>query len=192
MKIDYKICIVACVFCLILGGLIVQSFFKPETHTVTAGGLKFTEYLRDMLKPKFPYSFFFKGKDGRIDTFVVQKHTPISEIPIQECSGTFNIPFIVNDKPDSTWFGTWYVSYQGIGDSISINIPEKEVTLKTYKKFLTFHKSLAVSMDIHKRMSSEFRLGITFGFSRKLTIYGGLSYNSDNEFSPAVGLLIEF
>lgn len=190
MKIDYKICIAIGVVCLIVGFFINQSFSKPETHTVTAGGLKFTEHLRDMFKPKFPHLFFFKGEDGKTDSFTIYEDTPIGEIPIQERSGTFNIPFIVNDKPDSTWFGSYFLSYQGIGDSISINIPEKEVTLKTYKKFIKFHKSLAVSINQQYCISSELRLGLTFG--DKLTLFGGLSYDSNRELNPTVGLLVEF
>lgn len=191
MKFDWKYCLAFGVFCLILGGLIVQRFSKPEIHTVRIGGLSFTDYLKAKDQPRFPHYIFTKGEDGRIDTVIMQKHTPISEFPIQEYSKAFGIPIYVNGKPDPT-HGSIFFTYQGIVDSVNIEIASKDITLKTYRKFLTFHKSLAVEIDIHKRMSSEFRLGITFGFSRKLTIYGGLSYNSDNEFSPAVGLLIEF
>ena len=190
MKFDWKYVLAFGVFCLILGGLIVQRFSKPEIHTVRIGGMTFTDYLRDMLKPKFPHLFFFKGKDGETDSFIVYEHTPVGEIPIQTKRGTFNIPFVVNDKSDSTWFGTWFVSYQGIGDSISINIPRKNVVLKTHKKFITFHKSLAVSFNVEKCIKSEFRLGLTFG--ERLTLYGSLSYDSDRVLNPTVGLLIEF
>lgn len=189
MKIDYKICIVACVFCLIIGGLIVQSFSKPEIHAVRIGGLSFTDYLKAKDQPRFPHYIFTKGKDGRIDTFTVQKHTPINELPIQEYSRAFGIPIYVNGKPDPT-HGSIYFTYQGIVDSVNIEIASKDIILKTYKKFIIFHKSLAISINIEKCIKSEFRLGITFG--GKLTLFGGLSYDSDRVLNPTVGLMVEF
>ena len=191
MKFDWKYVLAFGVFCLILGGLIVQTFSKPEIHTVRIGGLSFTDYLKDKDQPRFPHYIFTKGEDGRVDTVIMQKHTPISEFPIQEYSRAFGIPIYVNGKPDPT-HGSIFFTYQGIVDSVNIEIASKDITLKTYKKFITFHKSLAVSFNVEKCIKSEFRLGATFGFSRKLTIYGSLSYDSDRVLNPTVGLLIEF
>ncbi len=130
---------------------------------------------------------------SQVDTFIINEDSPIGEIPVRMKTTTDSLPIMVGTERIYLPIETT-ITYRGILYKHTIQTIPKlyNVQVKSKQKFITFHKSLAISMDGQKRVLSEIRLGATFGFSRKLTIYGGLSYNSDNEFSPAVGLLVEF
>jgi hypothetical protein len=155
---------------ILIGGMLTTYLMKPQTEYINLGPTRWMKPLRDFNVPKFPYMILIP-EEGAVDTFIAYEDTPCSEYPIQTKQGIFPIPITYDGTRITDWYGEMFVRFQGIGDSMWVEIPHRAIKLhKSKVKPLRFYGYGAISLNIQKMVLSEMELGATF-FSR-FTAFG--------------------
>jgi len=155
--------------------LLFATLCQPEPVIVTIGnGKPFTQILRDMSKPKFPYFIFIKGKDGKTDTFIATPDTPISEFPITCDSTIFPITIRINNKfiDPHEGIAKWWL--QGIMDSIQFNIPVKQIKIKSDEKSIRLCGSVGLGYLNSGSIYAPAKIGLLF--KKRISISGVTGY----------------